>query len=768
MANENPLSFLPAVSSLPAPSASGNPFAGVDGSSTAVNSLNVGGTSVPTNPFSAMTGGGTGADPFNPTPAKTNASVDLGAPNTALTAVPNTQAPTPFDSTNSKIVTTTSGAKTKVNALNTAITSLGQANAQPSGYTKDSQGNVYDPTGKYLTLDQTKSLGPNGTPLNLDNLPVGTYTGGAPKTDTTNQPAFDSQGGTILPPGVTRDQNGMLITVNPTTGAQTTVGYNQGGINYNSDGSVMTGVPGSTPTSGGTSGGTANPAFPTSPTVGVYTADQQARIDAAAKNAGTAFDPLIATAQRNKDQGLAKDIVNAGEKGGFMNTQYSGLAALVPDKAGDFVGAGGQLEQQKSAYDDQINSLQIQKNNAIASAKAAMQQYIDTGNQTAYENAVQKYSAAVDASKAQQDAIAQKSQLAYQSAQTDALKNTQINNLAKDQQDYLYTQMAKYPSAFKDLSASDVQNLTPGKINTLITGSTEYKNEILKAHNDALKAGSGLGSGSGVYTPGSNPTIDSWVQNVLNGNATIAQVPSALRSQVSLGITQQPQTSYSPLAASRFATAATKLTNPYTSMSGYQLVVNGQPYLDRIQAALQTPGSVSDQDLLDSLTKLNNNGSAISDVQVNIITGGKSFADTISAFSNKFANGGVLSANQRQQISTIAQNIYDNYKKSYQPIYDKATAQLESAGIPKAFWTIPDVNNLGKNVSDTTGGSSSGSVGGVQDELSAIKPYYSNGNFQIPGHPEIKTREDAIAALKKDYPDFNANDFYSAFPDAKK
>ncbi len=70
------------------------------------------------------------------------------------------------------------------------------------------------------------------------------------------------------------------------------------------------------------------------------------------------------------------------------------------------------------------------------------------------------------------------------------------------------------------------------------------------------------------------------------------------------------------------------------------------------------------------------------------------FDDMANVIGNKLKNGGVLSDSQRKQLSTIASAIFENYKKEYQPIYDQASKQLTAAGIPKAFWTIPDLNTL--------------------------------------------------------------------------
>lgn len=191
-----------------------------------------------------------------------------------------------------------------------------------------------------------------------------------------------------------------------------------------------------------------------------------------------------------------------------------------------------------------------------------------------------------------------------------------------------------------------------------------------------------------------NPIINSWVANVTAGNATMSQVPAPLRNRVSMALQATPTSSYSPLASRRLTMAADAIATPYKNLPQYSLTANGLPYLQRIDAALKTPGSVSDQDLLDSLTKLNTAGNAVSDAQVKIITDGKSYSDWLGTIANKFQNGGVLSNNQRKQIRDIANNVYANYRSGYQPVYDRAVAQLKAAGIPEQFWTIPDLNKL--------------------------------------------------------------------------
>lgn len=212
----------------------------------------------------------------------------------------------------------------------------------------------------------------------------------------------------------------------------------------------------------------------------------------------------------------------------------------------------------------------------------------------------------------------------------------------------------------------------------------------------------GQGAPSNKSTAAIPANIQAYADAVTAGNATLAQVPIAQRTAVAEAL-DQGSVKYSPIAASRLTTASNKITSPYTNMSAYALTANGLPYLARIQAAEQNPGSISDQDLLDSLTKLNNGDAAISDAQVKVITDGQSYADMASVLGNKLKNGGVLSDDQRTQIQTIAKAIYANYQKIYQPIYNKATAQLTAAGIPKAFWTIPDLNDLSASSGIDTG-----------------------------------------------------------------
>jgi hypothetical protein len=234
----------------------------------------------------------------------------------------------------------------------------------------------------------------------------------------------------------------------------------------------------------------------------------------------------------------------------------------------------------------------------------------------------------------------------------------------------------------------------------------------LKAHPGADQVNTSTGEmhykpiGYAAYQPLSQadePNIASWRAAVLNGNATMVQVPAIYRTAVANSLAGDPKGAYSPQAATRLTLASERITAPFKKLPQYDLTANGLPYLQRIDAAFKTPGSVSDQDLLDSLTKLNTAGNAVTEAQVGLILKGQSFSDWANTIKNKFKNGGVLSDNQRQQIKEIANSIYANYRKGYQPVYDRAVAQLRAAGIPEAFWTIPDLNTINAGQSQVGG-----------------------------------------------------------------
>lgn len=237
-----------------------------------------------------------------------------------------------------------------------------------------------------------------------------------------------------------------------------------------------------------------------------------------------------------------------------------------------------------------------------------------------------------------------------------------------------------------------------------------YRAATLAQGNQRIQQGQERINQAGAAKAGADAdTIKSYGENILNGNAMLQNVPTASRDAVSRYISEQTDAT-SPLGAQRSTMAASRITAPYTNLSQYKLASDAQPYLQRIDAASKTPGPVADQDMLDSLTKLNTGGNAITDAQVSLITDHKSYADALDVFAKKFKAGGSLSDSMRKQIVDISHAIAANYLKGYQPVYEAASAQLKAAGIKPQFWTIPDLSKFAVAAPDV---SESKTIGGV-------------------------------------------------------
>ena len=160
--------------------------------------------------------------------------------------------------------------------------------------------------------------------------------------------------------------------------------------------------------------------------LGVVGDQEQARINAAGEAAGREYDPLIQGAQEEKRKGMPKAIIGAGERGGFMSTQFAGAAALAPTEGGTFVGEGGELNNIKSVYDMNINNLQAKKLAAIAQAKALSEQAIRTGKREDLSAAQDAFN---EARQANQDSInlAQEKISAINNYQSMTQKQTTFN-----------------------------------------------------------------------------------------------------------------------------------------------------------------------------------------------------------------------------------------------------------------------------------------------------------------------------------------------------
>ena len=220
-------------------------------------------------------------------------------------------------------------------------------------------------------------------------------------------------------------------------------------------------------------------------------------------------------------------------------------------------------------------------------------------------------------------------------------------------------------------------------------------------HFDTLQDGiqanaNWLASHPATSDAGANVQQDviSYATGIQNGTITsLASIPGAnMKSLVANYMAQNGI--QSPLGDRRYIQASNSLIANYIAQPEYVLTQNALPYLLKIDAAMTVPGSVSDQELLDSFTKMSTAGGVITDAQVAVITGGRSLADVTDVYAKQLASGGVLSDAQRQQIYQLSQITFKNLQAGYQPIYDKATASLTNAGIPSQYWTLPDLNSL--------------------------------------------------------------------------
>lgn len=315
----------------------------------------------------------------------------------------------------------------------------------------------------------------------------------------------------------------------------------------------------------------------------------------------------------------------------------------------------------------------------------------------------------------QQEALAA-ALAAHGGPQTDAIRNAMLpqilNRQNMDYEDQLkrgdltfQNQMPISAATQQQIAAQGQQEQANARFANQLAPTAQQQLQNRQAQATLAEEHSYHQSLTGAGLASNDPQTGYWTQAVLSGNVPGVQaVPKQFRNGVAANLAQTPGGAYAPIASTRFARASNSIVGPLMKLPQYELTANGLPYIQRIQAALTKPGSVSDQELLDSFTKLSTSGNAITDAQVRIITDGKSLSDWASTLQQKLGSGGVLSADQRQQIAEIANRTYNKYKEGYDPLYKEATDKLTAAGVPKPFWTIPDLNKLN---SAQTGGAAS-------------------------------------------------------------
>lgn len=248
--------------------------------------------------------------------------------------------------------------------------------------------------------------------------------------------------------------------------------------------------------------------------LGLFSPEEEARVRQAGEMAGAKFVPLIGEAEEQKRLGMPKAKIRAGERGGFLSTQFAGAAALTPTEGGTFVGAGGELENIQSVYDRNISNLKAQKQSAINAAEAQMRTYIRTGKrddfnaamdlfekaQTSHNSAVQLAIEKVDAIKQVQDLRA--SQLKYIDEQAEA----QLSKAAESALSQLTGDLTKD----KDLitSIATEQGIDPNRLQTYVDDLQATKTqEELELVRKRLDIAEGLEAGETYTDPGTGITI---------------------------------------------------------------------------------------------------------------------------------------------------------------------------------------------------------------------------------------------------------------------
>lgn len=210
--------------------------------------------------------------------------------------------------------------------------------------------------------------------------------------------------------------------------------------------------------------------------------------------------------------------------------------------------------------------------------------------------------------------------------------------------------------------------------------------------------------------PGTNnvvsPNIGYYIQQsdgsyVLNSAIPSATAQSSVSGQYQqmLGAMQQAQATPvggSPLNKGRLSRNANTALKNYIASPVYQAVSSGATYLSRIQAAMTDPGSISDTSLADAIIKIETGGGQVTESQINTYFAGQSYADKFAVQGDKItAKGGVLSPQQRTDLSNLASEVFSRYQQQYEQLYVQAGQNLEGQGIPLNYLgNLPDFSAL--------------------------------------------------------------------------
>jgi len=198
--------------------------------------------------------------------------------------------------------------------------------------------------------------------------------------------------------------------------------------------------------------------------LGLLTEDEEKQIKGEGESAYAQYLPLIQQTEEAKRKGLPKAVVGAGERGGFMSTQFAGGAALQPTEGGDFVGAGGELSNIKSEYDRNIALVVSEATRARQIAESAARQAIKTGKREDLNLMYQ----AIDRMKENFDKVEQQ-----QKAKVDAI--------------YQYSQWQQTTTTFKNALADRETAIAENKEDRIIAAEDRARTIATDQFNNVMK-----------------------------------------------------------------------------------------------------------------------------------------------------------------------------------------------------------------------------------------------------------------------------------------
>lgn len=352
------------------------------------------------------------------------------------------------------------------------------------------------------------------------------------------------------------------------------------------------------------------------------------------------------------------------------------MARATSAQLNPYSGANTDENNYMGSINNAYSKLEEQLANTAAQAKAAL----DSGNYKAY--------AAINSSmaKIKSDGIANiQSMLTdlHKTEQQDAQFNQTLDVNKKDKAVDNYKNFLAAPTMVP--SSKMINAMTDEELSQSSEFQTMAKTQGLTVKQfraDLLTA---------AKTHDQNSDNKDSIMNARNENLSLREQNLALQQDKF----DRGTSGADALTATRWINAANKLVVNDTILKTQLKNLGGASgYLSRIEAAKTSPGSVSDQQLLDAFTQLDTGGNRVTEAQVNLILKGRSLKDWTSVVKNKFDTGGILSTEQREQIQKLSKEVYKNYQDSYIPAYQKAVSRFKQAGIPESYWSIPSPDNL--------------------------------------------------------------------------